>query len=263
MRKPTDDNADESAKKQNGQVLIEALSKFLNQKLISEKRLNYPETQVISKENLSQIENLLSKPENNQFQISLSNLVFSANNPFQSNFSYVVDQAYKKQFMQKFESNYGKQTSIGYVTQQKHRAYHPQDEPKSQIANTYIDTSILLMQMEKKVKTIDLPLARKSEQRLHESNEYLQNSIEESAFWTIQEVFDEKQGQDSLNDISIIVDLISMDPLAIPKRPNLQGELHNVLQKLKERQHKQQKEMQAQSFESNHQLSAAKPDPDE
>jgi len=48
------------------------------------------------------------------------------------------------------------------------------------------------MQMEKKVKLIDLPLARKSEQKLHQTNEFLQNSIEESAFWTMQEVFEEK-----------------------------------------------------------------------
>ena len=46
------------------------------------------------------------------------------------------------------------------------------------------------MQMEKKVKMIDLPLARLSEWKLHESNDYLHNSIEESAFWTIQDVYD-------------------------------------------------------------------------
>jgi hypothetical protein len=48
------------------------------------------------------------------------------------------------------------------------------------------------MQMEKKVKMIDLPLARICEWKLHESNDYLQNSIEESAFWTIQDVYDQK-----------------------------------------------------------------------
>ena len=69
------------------------------------------------------------------------------------------------------------------------------------------------MQMEKKVKTIDLPLARKSEQKLHQTNEYLQNSIEESAFWTLQEAYEEKQDDDCGDGMSKLVDLISMDPL--------------------------------------------------
>jgi hypothetical protein len=46
------------------------------------------------------------------------------------------------------------------------------------------------MQMEKKVKMIDLPLARMCEWKLHESNDFLQNSIEESAFWTLQDIYD-------------------------------------------------------------------------
>jgi len=94
--------------------------------------------------------------------------------------------------MAKLENNYGKQTSIGYVTKQKHLAYRPQDEQDENVVEeNYIDTSILLMQMEKKVKTIDLPLAKKSEQKLHASNDQLQNSIEESAFWTIPQGGDE------------------------------------------------------------------------
>jgi len=62
--------------------------------------------------------------------------------------------------------------------------YLPSQEPKIYTSDTYIDTSILLMQMEKKVKMIDLPLARMCEWKLHESNDFLQNSMEESAFWT-------------------------------------------------------------------------------
>lgn len=62
MRRPTED-PDEESEKQQGQVLVEALSKFLKQKLISDQRLNYPETQVISQDNLGQIESLFSKPD--------------------------------------------------------------------------------------------------------------------------------------------------------------------------------------------------------
>ena len=86
------------------------------------------------------------------------------------------------------------------------------------------------MQMERKVKIIDLPLARKSEQRLHQTNDYLQNSIEESAFWTMQEVYDEKlSDQDFTDNTAKLVDLISMDPLSTTKRPSLQHELCQVV----------------------------------
>jgi len=45
--------------------------------------------------------------------------------------------------------------------------------------------------------------------------------------------------------MSKLVDLISMDPLTNPKRPNLQNELSSVVLKLKERQFKQHNEIKA------------------
>lgn len=101
------------------------------------------------------------------------------------------------------------------------------------------------MQMEKKVKMIDLPLARMCEWKLHESNDFLQNSIEESAFWTLQDIYDQKAEQTVSDNFKQLVDLVSLDPLTAQKRPNLQNELSNVLGKLRDRQTKEKNEIKA------------------
>jgi hypothetical protein len=63
---------------------------------VSQERINYLQNQVISKKKVEQMELLFSKHDQ-KFHKTLSNLILSANNPFQSNFNYIVDQHYVKQ----------------------------------------------------------------------------------------------------------------------------------------------------------------------
>lgn len=71
---------------------------------------------------------LMFNKHDQKFHQTLSNLIFSANNPFQSNFNYIVDQHYVKQEQAKFKQNYANITSIGYVVNQCHRQYVPSVE---------------------------------------------------------------------------------------------------------------------------------------
>lgn len=52
---------------------------------------------------------------NPMFQKTLANLIFSANNPFQSNIQFVVDQFYQEQNSHKQKVNYANSTSISYL----------------------------------------------------------------------------------------------------------------------------------------------------
>jgi len=90
------------------------LAKQTRQKVISAQRLAYPERQHISLTKIEQMQSLMTQPED-QFKNTLSNLIFSANNPFQSNFDYVVDQNYLKRMHAKLQTNYGTTTSFGYL----------------------------------------------------------------------------------------------------------------------------------------------------
>ena len=57
--------------------------------------MEYPDHQVISKTQMQKMD-LLLKDTQSEFSKTLTNLIFSANNPFQSNFNYIVDQTYLK-----------------------------------------------------------------------------------------------------------------------------------------------------------------------
>jgi len=54
--------------------------KIANDKLVSDKRIDYPAHQVVTRESIQEISTLLDK--NEDFSIILSNLLFSTNNPF-------------------------------------------------------------------------------------------------------------------------------------------------------------------------------------
>jgi len=69
--------------------------------------MKFPKNQVISKDNLDLIKKL-QEEHDPKFQITLANLLFSANNPFQSNFSFTHDNTFLEKLLAKFENDYGK-----------------------------------------------------------------------------------------------------------------------------------------------------------
>jgi len=108
-----------------------------------------------------------------EFAATLSNLLFSQNNPFQSNFNFVSDNAHLVREHAKIENDYGKQTSVSYVVQGKHLAYN--QSMGNDIKPSFLDTNKLILQMEQKVAQFDIPAALENEQQLHESgNDFLQ-----------------------------------------------------------------------------------------
>ena len=99
--------------------MLNQLAKHIRQKVISAQRLEYPENQHISMTKIDQMQCLMNQPKA-AFKNTLSNLIFSANNPFQSDFDYVVDQTYLRRMHAKLHINYGTTTSLGYLVHQQH-----------------------------------------------------------------------------------------------------------------------------------------------
>lgn len=86
--------------------------------MISGERLEFPHRQVITKDNLREINRLLDN--NSDFSVILSNLLFSANNPFQSNFAYVSDMSYTEKVAAKIAHDYEPTGSLSYIFNRKH-----------------------------------------------------------------------------------------------------------------------------------------------
>ena len=92
------------------------------------------------------------------FKSALSNLIFSANNPFQSGFNYVVDKTYLKKYGAMQIMNYTESTSIGFIVNDQWKQYDNR-EIQQVNSNRTISTSSLFNRLEKKLRLIDVPLA--------------------------------------------------------------------------------------------------------
>jgi hypothetical protein len=54
------------------------------------------------------------------FLVVLGNLLFSANNPFQTNMAYINDESYKEKLLARLHNDYSKAGAIAYVHKYRH-----------------------------------------------------------------------------------------------------------------------------------------------
>jgi len=73
---------------------------------------------VITRDNLREINRLLDN--NSDFSVILSNLLFSANNPFQSNFAFISDMSYTEKVAAKIQNDYEPTGSLSYIFNRKY-----------------------------------------------------------------------------------------------------------------------------------------------
>jgi hypothetical protein len=77
------------------------------------------------------------------FKVILSNLLFSANNPFQSNFAFVQDMSDKEKVALKINHDYEQCGSLSYIFNRKHLQYKviagstAHDELKNEQGDSY------------------------------------------------------------------------------------------------------------------------------
>ena len=87
-------------------------------KFLTEERLVFPHRQVITRDNIREISRLLES--NSDFSVILSNLFFSANNPFQSNFAFISDMSYTEKVTARIQNDYEPTGSLTYIFNRKY-----------------------------------------------------------------------------------------------------------------------------------------------
>ena len=85
-------------------------------------RFSFPGQQSITLRQLEEFSDIASRKPN--FLIILANLLFSADNPFQSELAYISDDSYHEKILANMHNDYAKSGALAYVFKGQGRHFH-------------------------------------------------------------------------------------------------------------------------------------------